>query len=190
MQGDEPACLDNRRFGATEIQVGAGVVVAGGRRQGIDLDGTPGSLERFVEAPHVVEPAAVPDQHPRRRLLQRERTIERASCVVPLPSLGVQVTEQRVRLGEGGVVRECSCGGGARERERGIGRRPRAVRRGDDAARRMEQTRRPMLEGSAIETSAVRVSDDMASLVDCHEIVLGTSTTHVLVTSGILKEGR
>ncbi len=62
-------------------------------------------------------------------------------------------------------------------------------RRGDDAARRMEQARRRILEGSAIDASAVRVSDDVAALIDCDAIVLGTSTTDVLVTSKILKEG-
>lgn len=53
----------------------------------------------------------------------------------------------------------------------------------------MEHARRRILEGSAIDASAVRVSDDVAALIDCDAIVLGTSTTDVLVTSNILKEG-
>lgn len=62
-------------------------------------------------------------------------------------------------------------------------------RRGDDAARRMELARTRILQGSAIDAAAVRVSDDVGALIDCEAIVLGTSTTDVLITSDILKWG-
>lgn len=62
-------------------------------------------------------------------------------------------------------------------------------RRGEDAARRMEPARRRPLDGSAIKGSAARASDDVEALVDCDAIMLGTSTTDVLLKSNFLKEG-
>ncbi|MEO7966985.1 MAG: hypothetical protein ABIT38_24060, partial [Gemmatimonadaceae bacterium] len=60
-------------------------------------------------------------------------------------------------------------------------------RSGDDATRRMLNAKGRILAESRIDASSVRVSSNVADLADCDAIILGTSTTEILITPEILK---